>query len=65
MRMIDVVPRDRTVVVHCETGARASVAASALSARGFDNVLCMSGGVHEWQQRGYPLESSREPASAT
>lgn len=65
MLMMDAVPRDRTVVVHCETGARASVAASALAARGFDNVRCMVGGVHEWQQHGYPLESGKETAPTT
>jgi hydroxyacylglutathione hydrolase len=59
---IDAVPRDRTVVVHCASGSRASVAASALAARGYANVVCMTGGIHEWQQRGYPLESGREPA---
>jgi len=62
VRMIDSVPRDRTVVIHCETGARASVAASALAARGYDNVLCMTGGVYEWQQRGYPVESGAHAA---
>jgi hydroxyacylglutathione hydrolase len=62
VRMIDSVPRDRTVVVHCETGARASVAASALAAHGYENVLCMTGGVYEWQQRGYPLESGAQTA---
>ncbi|HKW45308.1 MAG TPA: MBL fold metallo-hydrolase [Candidatus Eremiobacteraceae bacterium] len=63
MRMLDDVPRDRTVVVHCATGARASVAASALQARGFDNVVCMTGGIHEWQRSGYPLESGGQTAS--
>jgi hydroxyacylglutathione hydrolase len=62
VRMIESVPRDRTVVVHCETGARASVAASALAAHGYANVLCMTGGVYEWQQRGYPLESGAQTA---
>jgi hydroxyacylglutathione hydrolase len=62
VRMIDSVPRDRAVVVHCETGARASVAASALASHGYENVLCMTGGVYEWQQRGYPLESEVQTA---
>jgi hydroxyacylglutathione hydrolase len=62
MHNIDAVPRDRTIVVHCATGARASVAASALAVRGFHNVVCMAGGVHEWQQRGYPLESGSQAA---
>ncbi len=62
VRMIESVPRDRTVVVHCETGARASVAASALAAHGYANVLCMTGGVYEWQQQGYPLESGANTA---
>jgi hydroxyacylglutathione hydrolase len=62
VHMIDAVPRDRTVVVHCASGSRASVAASALAARGLTNVISMTGGIHDWQQRGYPLESGLEAA---
>jgi hydroxyacylglutathione hydrolase len=65
VRMIDAVPRDRTVVVHCASGSRASVAASALASHGYDNIICMTGGIHEWQQRGYPLESGLEAAPTT
>lgn len=57
VREIDRVPRDRPVVVHCETGGRAAVAASALVARGYNNVVCMTGGISEWHDRGFPLES--------
>ncbi|HLJ82655.1 MAG TPA: MBL fold metallo-hydrolase [Candidatus Eremiobacteraceae bacterium] len=57
VREIDRVPHDRALVVHCASGGRAAVAASALAARGFENITCMTGGIADWHERGYPLES--------
>ncbi len=65
IREMDRVPRDRTVVVHCASGARAAVASSVLVARGYENVVCMTGGLADWQQHGYPLESGSEKTAAS
>jgi hydroxyacylglutathione hydrolase len=35
---LDALPRDRPIVVYCQTGGRSAVVASALRAAGFDNV---------------------------
>lgn len=45
-------PRDRPVVVHCQTGARAAIAASVLLAHGFPDVTVFTGGVAEWKASG-------------
>jgi hydroxyacylglutathione hydrolase len=48
------VPRDRPLVVHCQTGARAAIAASLLRARGFTDVRLFPGGFAEWRSGGKP-----------
>ena len=53
------VPRDRPVVVHCQSGARSAIAASVLRAKGFTNIVNLAGGFAEWQSQGHPVERSR------
>lgn len=53
---LDEVPRDRQVVVHCQSGARSAIAASLLAANGLTNVLNLSGGFAEWERSGRPVE---------
>jgi hydroxyacylglutathione hydrolase len=45
--LVSTLPRDRVLVTVCETGARAAVAASVLSARGLDARPLMGAGVRE------------------
>ena len=51
-------PRDRLLVVHCQSGSRAAIAASLLRARGIVDVRVFSGGFAEWSKAGYPVERS-------
>jgi hydroxyacylglutathione hydrolase len=55
-RRLGEVPRDRPVVVHCQTGARAAMAASILRARGFSDVRQFTGGFADWLGAGRPVE---------
>ena len=48
--------KDRTLIVYCESGARAGKAAAALKAQGYTKVLNLSGGLGAWQQAGLPVE---------
>ncbi|MBB6096922.1 hydroxyacylglutathione hydrolase [Deinobacterium chartae] len=41
-------PRERPLVVHCQSGARSAAAASLLRSHGFDNVLDLEGGYAAW-----------------
>ena len=47
--------RDGPIVVHCETGTRASIAASLLMARGFSDVTLLTGGYDAWRKAGLPV----------
>jgi hydroxyacylglutathione hydrolase len=50
------IPRDRQVIVHCQTGARGAIAASLLRARGFPDVRQFPGGFAAWRAAGQPVE---------
>jgi hydroxyacylglutathione hydrolase len=56
---LDEIPRNRTVVVHCQTGARAAIAASLLRARGFRDVRQFPSGFAEWRASGQRVETTR------
>lgn len=49
-------PKGQTVMVHCEAGTRAAVAASYLQARGFEDVVLYTGGFGGWKDKGHPVK---------
>jgi hydroxyacylglutathione hydrolase len=51
-------PRHRLLLVHCQSGGRAAIAASLLRARGFEQVALFPGGFAEWSSRGEKVERS-------
>jgi len=50
------IPTTRPIVVQCAAGARSSIAASVLKARGVENVINLVGGIGEWRKAGLPVE---------
>jgi hydroxyacylglutathione hydrolase len=58
------IPRDRAVVVYCQSGARSAIAASVLRAHGLRSVVNFAGGFAEWQQRGYSVEVATPSCAA-
>lgn len=48
-------PRDKTLIVHCQSGARSAIGASLLQAKGHE-VLNVKGGFSAWKGAGYPVE---------
>ena len=48
--------KDKPLIVYCDSGDRASKAASALRRLGFSRVVSLSGGLPAWQQAGLPVE---------
>jgi glyoxylase-like metal-dependent hydrolase (beta-lactamase superfamily II)/rhodanese-related sulfurtransferase len=52
-------PRDKPIVTICETGPRAAIAASILSARGFDAHPVWNGGIDSWAASGKPTVEFR------
>jgi hydroxyacylglutathione hydrolase len=61
---LDAVPRDRLVVLQCQSGGRSAIAASVLVARGFANVVNLTGGMNGWRAAGYPLVPTSVSAGA-
>ncbi|HEU4453779.1 MAG TPA: rhodanese-like domain-containing protein [Longimicrobium sp.] len=61
---LEEIPEGLPLVVHCQGGARSAIAASVLQARGFRDVLNLTGGYQEWAAAGNPVERG-EPAAAT
>jgi phage shock protein E len=56
-RVAEIEPyRDRGVVVYCEKGRRAEVAAEALEAAGFEDVRLLEGHMSGWRASGHPVE---------
>jgi rhodanese-related sulfurtransferase len=47
--------KDKTVVVVCQSGARASQAVAKLQKAGFADVLSLEGGLAAWQTAGLPV----------
>ena len=50
MWRLDELPRDKTIVVHCQTGARSAVVASGLRAAGFEDVVELEGSYEGWEK---------------
>ena len=48
--------KEKTVLVTCRTGNKASAAARLLKQAGFKNVFELRGGVNAWQQASLPVE---------
>lgn len=61
---VDELPRETPLVLHCQGGARSAIAASVLRARGFGNVVNMSGGFGAWQSAGLPVDYTTSVAQA-
>jgi len=58
------IPGDRPVVVHCLSGARSAVVASALTAAGFDNVHELDGSFRAWREANLPVATASELETA-
>jgi hydroxyacylglutathione hydrolase len=56
-------PNDRPLVTICETGPRAAIAASILSARGYDARAVADGGIDDWAAAGKPTVEFRRCGS--
>lgn len=47
--------KSKSIVVVCQSGARASSAAAKLAKAGFADVVNLDGGIAAWQKAGLPL----------
>ena len=52
-------PRDRELVMVCQTGARSLKATNFLMYQGYARVANMDGGIHKWASKGFPIKGAR------
>ncbi|MSO48659.1 MAG: molybdopterin-synthase adenylyltransferase MoeB [Acidobacteria bacterium] len=52
MQQLESLPRDRTVVVQCQSGGRSARVTAALRQKGFEAVN-LAGGIHAWRMAGH------------
>jgi rhodanese-related sulfurtransferase/glyoxylase-like metal-dependent hydrolase (beta-lactamase superfamily II) len=55
---LEEVPRERSFVVHCESGYRSSIAASLLQREGRERVADLVGGIDAWHDHRYDSRAS-------
>ena len=56
---IDEIPREKPIVVQCQSGSRSAIGASLLRAHGFDRVVNLAGGITGWSRAGLPVNTER------
>ncbi|MBI5679911.1 MAG: MBL fold metallo-hydrolase [Methanobacterium sp.] len=49
------IPKDKNIIIYCDTGNRASIAASILKNNGYNKVTNVLGSIRAWKAAGYPL----------
>ncbi|CAM3982640.1 MBL fold metallo-hydrolase [Mesobacillus zeae] len=54
---LEFIPRDKTIIVQCQSGARSAIGTSLLQAKGFDALVNLSGGYSAWENEGLPVKS--------
>ncbi len=51
------IPKDRKILVYCRSGSRSAKASGILAENGFAQVYNMQGGITEWINAGYKVET--------
>lgn len=54
-RLMDV-PKDKDVVIYCQSGRRAAIAAKTLADNGYTRLSHLEGDIAAWKANGRPLE---------
>lgn len=54
---INELPKNKPIIVYCETGMRSAQVGRYLDSLGYKGVSNLSQGIMGWQVRGYPVES--------
>lgn len=63
-RRFDELPRDRPLVLACESGPRSLKATYFLMYQGFTDVANMDGGLAKWARKGFPVVGTAVPVGA-
>ena len=57
---LDEIPRDKPIVVYCDSGLRAIIAASILQRSGYERVEYFPGSFQAWTAHDLPVEESKQ-----
>lgn len=57
-------PRERELILACETGEQSAAASLVLREQGYTRVSPMRGGILLWMQKGYPVRGRRFDTTA-
>lgn len=60
----DQIPKDKMVLIYCNTGSLSAQGGLALRVAGWDNVRILQGGFEEWQNKGGLDANTRASAPA-
>ncbi|MBU4293601.1 MAG: rhodanese-like domain-containing protein, partial [Actinobacteria bacterium] len=52
---LEELPQDKPIIVYCRSGNRSTSAANILLEKGFKEIFNMTGGITEWQNKGFPV----------
>lgn len=58
------IPKDKPVLIYCNTGSLSAQAGFALRVAGWDNLRILQGGMEEWKAKGGFDAATRTPGSA-
>lgn len=58
VRKINLISKDKTIYVYCQSGGRSAEAAVILQENGFSKIYNLSGGIKAWEQEGFPLNKT-------
>ena len=50
LELVDELPRDRDIVIHCKRGGRSAMACAALAGAGFERLYNLEGGILAWSE---------------
>ncbi len=53
------IPKDKTVLVICQSGHRSAMGVSELYSHGFEDVVNVAGGTSAWRQAALPVEPAK------
>lgn len=55
--------KDQPIIVACQTGNRSTTACKLLTADGFNQVFCLTGGMESWEESKLPIKITSKKKS--
>ena len=61
---VNLLQKDKTILVYCLSGSRSDAAADYMSRMGFKKIYTLEHGIMTWTQQGYPLDKSSDAVAS-